>query len=385
MLFFESTQCTVCGRLVGFCPERNELLAFDADAATGLWINADHPGQTWRQCANYTDHGVCNWMVPADDAQPWCRACRCNEVIPDLSVPDNVLYWRRLEAAKRSALYTLLQLGLPFTAKLETPVGQRGLVFRFMSDKDASTEFTRPLEGWGPIYTGHQEGAITINLAEADDIARTRARVRMREGYRTLLGHFRHELGHYFWNVLIEPRPRLLREFRTLFGDERADYSSALQRYYTDGVADGWQSDYISAYASMHPWEDWAECWAHYMHMIDTLETAQAFSLALADGPFEVDASARRANRRRVPARVAAQADVLLNDWIRLAIAMNALNRSMGMEDAYPFVLTEPIRRKLNWIYRVVARYTPQAVAIGSALQAGSRGDPGGDAEHRPA
>jgi hypothetical protein len=349
VLFFESTQCTVCGRLVGFCPDSRALHAFDFDGALGLWVNPALP-DGYRQCANYTQHGVCNWMVPAAEQQPWCRACRCNEVIPDLSLPINLVYWRRLEAAKRYALYTLLELGLPFASQLETSSGRPGLVFRFMSDRDASSEFTQPLAGFGPIYTGHEYGAITINLAEADDIARTRARVRFGEGYRTLLGHFRHELGHYFWNVLIEPRPRLLREFRTVFGDERADYNSALQRYHAEGPVGEWPGEHLSAYASMHPWEDWAECWAHYMHMIDTLETAGACGLALDGGPFEASVGPNLARG------VAMRCDALLNDWIRLSIAMNALNRSMGMEDAYPFVLTAAIRRKLGWIHRLIVR-----------------------------
>jgi hypothetical protein len=289
-------------------------------------------------------------MVAADDPQPFCRACRCNDVIPDLSVPENLFYWRKMEAAKRHALYTLLKLHLPFGSKHESAAGH-GLLFRFMSDKDVHSEFTLPLEGLTPIYTGHEQGEITINLAEADDIARTRARIKLGEGYRTLLGHFRHELGHYYWNVLLESQPRLLKEFRALFGDERADYSAALQSYYAAGAAVNWEANYLSAYASMHPWEDWAECWAHYMHMIDTLETADAFALSL--------------HAERVDSGFAAQADTyrpldaetLLKNWMRLAVAMNALNRSMGLEDAYPFVLTDNIRAKLSWIHRVVGTY----------------------------
>jgi hypothetical protein len=363
VLFFESTHCTVCGRLVGFCPDEIAVQAFDADAEPGLWVGACAPERRYRQCANYSEHAVCNWMVPADDDQPWCRACRCNEVIPDLSLPKNVFYWRRLEAAKRYALYTLLRLDLPFASKPESPDGQAGLLFRFMSDKDANSEFTQPLDGYGPIYTGHQQGAITINLAEADDVARTRARVNLGEGYRTLLGHFRHELGHYYWNVLVEPQPRLLKEFRALFGDERSDYEGALQRYYAEGAVGPWQESYLSAYASMHPWEDWAECWAHYMHMTDTLETAQAFELRLEGGPLGQVPADGRPGRKTADGRIAAQGDALLNDWIRLAIAMNALNRSMGMEDAYPFVLTAPIRDKLQWIHRLIAR-RPRAAAM---------------------
>lgn len=343
------------------------MLAFNFDVEQSLWVNEQFPERRYRQCANYTDHGVCNWMVPVTDEQPWCRACRCNEVIPDLSLPQNLVYWRRLEAAKRYALYTLLQLDLPFGSKLETEPNQRGLLFRFMSDSDSNSEFTQPLAGLGPVYTGHDLGAITINLAEADDVARTRARVRFGEGYRTLLGHFRHELGHYYWNVLIEPQPRLLKEFRMLFGDERADYSAALQRYYAEGAIGPWQDNCLSAYASAHPWEDWAECWAHYMHMIDTLETAGACELALEGKAFEATPGTQKPGAGKKSQNAATE--VLLKDWIRLAIAMNALNRSMGMDDAYPFVLTQGIRKKLGWIHQLIVRYKPASAPIGEVLQ----------------
>jgi len=306
-------------------------------------------------------------MVPSDDPQLWCRACRCNEVIPDLSLPQNTLYWRRLEAAKRHALYTLLKLNLPFASQDEAGTEGHALLFRFMSDKDASSEFVQPLEGSSPIYTGHEQGAITINLAEADDIARTRVRIELGEGYRTLLGHFRHELGHYYWSVLIESQPHLLEEFRTVFGDEQQDYAAALQRYYADGPASGgqdkdWREEYLSAYATMHPWEDWAECWAHYMHMIDTLETANAFALSLDSKPLASVLSTSGKNRKAI------DTDELLKNWMRLAVAMNALNRSMGLEDAYPFILTDPIRRKLHWISKLIADYRPRAHSAVSKL-----------------
>ena len=361
VLFFESTQCTACGRMVGFFPDLDVLLAFEFDADQQLWFNSAQPEATYRQCANYSEHQVCNWMVPSADPQLWCRAYRCNEVIPDLSLPQNTFYWRKLEAAKRYALYTLLNLNLPFSSQEEAGAQGHGLLFRFMSDKDAGSEFTTPLEGFSPIYTGHEQGAITINLAEADDVARTRARIKLGEGYRTLLGHFRHELGHYYWNVLIEAQPRQLKEFRTIFGDERQDYAAAMENYYAEGAGTDWQNEYLSAYASMHPWEDWAESWAHYMHMIDTLETANAFALSLDNEPLESVLPARRNNSQ------ALGADALIKNWMRLAVAMNALNRSMGLEDAYPFILTDAIRRKLNWISRLIANYRPTATVAAAS------------------
>jgi hypothetical protein len=91
-----------------------------------------------------------------------------------------------------------------------------------------------------------------------------------------LLGHFRHEVGHYFWDRLVATDPHQLEEFRVLFGDDRQDYGEALKRHYDEGAPANWQDTYISMYATMHPWEDFAETWAHYLHIVDTLETAGA-------------------------------------------------------------------------------------------------------------
>lgn len=350
-LFFESTQCTACGRMVGYCADTQRMLAFDDEGDEQHWLSVEPAPQRYRQCGNYSEHQVCNWMVPEYDPNLLCRACRLNDVIPDLSLPQNLLYWRKLEAAKRRALYTVFALGLPISAKRDDP--EQGLLFRFMADKDPHSEFTVPLSGLDPIYTGHERGEITINLAEADDVARTRARVQMGEGYRTLLGHFRHELGHYYWNRLVEQNPVYLDTFRELFGDERQDYNAAREQYYHAGPPSDWSQQCISAYAAMHPWEDWAESWAHYMHMIDSLDTAHAFQLQLDGTPLpseDVTDPPRQGNTE-------AKADALQREWMRLAVGMNALNRSMGVADAYPFVLTEPIRQKLRWIYRLVVEY----------------------------
>ncbi len=388
-LFFESVVCTVCARLVGYCPDRDIVAAFspanvgeevvssgggsDADdreiSGGDLWVS-ERVTRRYRQCQNYSQHQVCNWMVPEDDPNPLCVACRLNEMIPDLGRPENIEYWRKLEQAKRHCLYGVLRLGLPLVSRREDPA--RGLSYRFLADRDPGSEFTEPMAGQQPVMTGHDNGIITINLAEADDIARTRARVQLGETYRTPLGHFRHEIGHYYWQRLVAGQPDLLERFREYFGDERIDYEEAKARHYgstpdkatagqpaaaeamaapdaADAPAVSWTERFISQYAAMHPWEDWAECWAHYLHMLDTLETAQSYALEL-QGHSIPSAAA-------YPATAGSRdLEPLLKDWIQLAIALNSLNRSMGKRDPYPFVLTEPVKAKLRLIDDIVMR-----------------------------
>src|SRR5690606_18546393 len=341
-IFFENVVCNACGRLVGFCAELGQMLAFEPSDEVGLWKSA--AGDIYQQCENYSVRQICNWMVPAGDPNALCRACRCNDVIPDLSQPSNIDYWRKIEAAKRHALYSTLSLNLPLSSKHEDP--ELGLLFRFMADKEPVSEFTEPLSGQKPVMTGHNDGEITLNLAEADDVARTRIRVRLGEAYRTLVGHFRHEIGHYYWFRLFKHQPAQVERFRKVFGDERQDYDAALRQHYARGAPLDWPEQFISPYASMHPWEDWAECWAHYMHMLDTLETAQAFSLKLEQPTPSIDLSTDNLKKTDIK--------VLLDDWVRLAIAMNALNRSMGMPDPYPFVLNGAVQMKLHYIHEVI-------------------------------
>ncbi len=107
-------------------------------------------------------------------------------------------------------------------------------------------------------------------------------RVQMHEPYRTLLGHFRHEVGHYYWDRLIA-ETRWQEGYRNLFGDERASYADALDHHYKNGAPDNWQESSVSAYATMHPWEDWAETWAHYLHMMDAVDTALGFGMSARD------------------------------------------------------------------------------------------------------
>jgi hypothetical protein len=307
----------------------------------------------YRQCENYATHNVCNWMVPLEDSNPLCYSCRLNKIIPDLNYPENIRLWCRIENAKRRCLYTVLDLGLPIVSYQENP--KTGLAFEFMADSDTSSEFIDLYSSKNSIITGHRSGTITINIAEANPSAREEMREKMNELYRTLLGHFRHEIGHYFWMLLVT-NTKWLQPARELFGDETQDYTRALKEYYANGPPADWAENYISAYASVHPWEDWAETWAHYMHIVDTLQTASDSGFTLHGAPVSspADMMNEQSQYSQSPEVARATFDNLLHDWINLTIALNALNRSMGIQDVYPFVLTKRISEKLKFIHQIV-------------------------------
>ena len=266
-LYFENTHCESCGLWLGYLPAKETVTALEDDAGRFRALADPNHGR-YRYCAN-VQHGVCNWLIPEDSPDQFCAACRHNRTIPDLSIPQNLMNWRKIEGAKHRLFYTLLRLRLPLTTRDEDAEG--GLAFDFIAP---------PAPGDAPVMIGHKSGLITISLAEADDSERERQRREMGEPYRTLLGHFRHEVAHYYWDHLIRDTPAL-EEFRRLFGDERQDYREALQKHYAEGPPNNWVEQYVTAYASVHPWEDFAETWAHYFHMVDTLETANAFGLRL--------------------------------------------------------------------------------------------------------
>lgn len=335
-LYFENTVCEKCGRRLGYLPERGVLSALDPEG--DAWRALADPARPRRFCDNAA-HQACNWLTPPDNSSPWCLACRHNRVVPDLGVAGNLPLWQRIEWARHRLFYTLLRLNLPLVTRAEDPA--HGLVFDVLADAP---------DGNAPVMTGHEEGLITLSLAEADDAERERRRTQMQEPYRTLLGHFRHEVGHYFWDVLVRDGD-WLEEFRALFGDERADYAAALQRHHADGPPADWQQNFISAYASSHPWEDWAESWAHYLHMIDTLETARAFGLSV--DPWATDDASFAAAVDFSP-YAATDIDQLVAAWLPMCFALNSLNRSMGEKDFYPFVLAPPVIEKLGFILRVV-------------------------------
>jgi hypothetical protein len=268
-------------------------------------------------------------------------------MIPDLSFPENQARWRMIEVAKHRLFYTLLKLRLPLKTKLEAP--ENGLAFDFLATPSPNV----PAQ---PVVTGHDNGLITINLAEADDSERERTRRQMGEPYRTLLGHFRQEIAHYYWVRLVRDAPGI-EAFRELFGDEREDYGAALQRHYANGPPPDWQYRFVTAYASTHPWEDWAETWAHYFHMVDTLETASGFGLRVR--PRVAKGANLSATIDFDPHR--ATTDRIIDAWLPLTFAVNSINRSMGVPDLYPFVLAPPAIVKLSFIHdRIQAAGAPR-------------------------
>jgi len=335
MLHFENTVCVRCGSAVGFLPGPLTLSTLTLDE-TGSFAALAQPGTEWRACGNAATAG-CNWLVPAEAETGFCVACGLNRMIPDLDLPENIRAWRAIETAKRRLVYALMRLGLPLTSRHDDE--ERGLAFDFLADTAHA----------GPVMTGHANGLITINIAEADSAERERRRVELGEPYRTLLGHMRHEVGHYYWDVLVRDGGHV-EAARAVFGDERQDYGEALQRYYRDGPPD-WQSSYVSAYATMHPWEDFAETWTHYLHIVDTLDTAASFGLAV--DPDVSDDPDVNAEIEGDPYR-ARKFDRLIRAWLPLTTAINSLNRSMGQPDLYPFVLSEPAVAKLAFVHDLV-------------------------------
>ncbi|GAN77963.1 zinc-binding metallopeptidase family protein [Acidisphaera rubrifaciens] len=338
VLYFENRLCTQCGHRVGYLPGAGALTAVEPDGEG--WTALAEPDRPLRFCTN-AEADACNWLVA--DGGDYCDACRHNRTIPDLDQAPNLDRWRKVEQAKHRLFYTLLRLGLPVATRADDPA--HGLAFDILA---------APRAGETQVMTGHDEGVITLSLAEADDVEREKLREEMGEPYRTVLGHFRHEIGHYFWDVLVRDAPDAaarLDRFRALFGDEREDYQAALQRHYAEGAPADWQNRFVSAYATAHPWEDFAETWAHYLHIVDTLETAAAFGVDLhpvasADeslvaeihfDPHEPDTF-----------------DRLIAAWLPLTLAVNSLNRSMGQPDFYPFVLSPPAVEKLAYVHALV-------------------------------
>ncbi len=396
-VFFRNSKCLACGTPLGYDCERGLLLPLMPGPQEGTWQEwqasgapasappddaqppslENIPGQEsasgvsppasaegagpapaipsaqaaesgeplYKRCLNLSTPASCNWLVPVEDAADMCRACRLNRTIPDLTdpaLPDNGYLWGLVELAKRRLVSALILLGLPVASRMsEDP--QRGLMFDFLRS---------PING-PHIMTGHNTGLITLNVDEADDAKREAVRKAMREPYRTLLGHFRHEVGHYYWDRLIAGT-HWMDGFHALFGDETLNYKASLQRNYDEGPPADWPLHFVSAYASTHPWEDWAECWAHYLHMRDAIDTALSFGLSvdhfdLEFTPFTLDALHQPEHAE------AEQFLTFLNHWTRLTTMLNEMSRSMGQPDFYPFILPRDAVAKLHFIHLVVS------------------------------
>ncbi|MEZ4865792.1 MAG: putative zinc-binding peptidase [Caldilineaceae bacterium] len=351
LVYFENTYCEHCGLALGYLSGQNEMLALLPAEATDGWYSTDRPEQLLQYCAN-ADYQACNWLVPADSRQPddvqatFCLACQLNRTIPNLSEPLHLEQWRKIEMAKHRLVYSLLRFKLPLQRKVTE--GDNGLAFDFLASQASANGAEQP------VVTGHAHGIITLDIAEADDAERERQRHKLAEPYRTLLGHFRHEIGHYYWDLFAQDDDWRTK-FRRTFGDEQQDYDQALNLYYANGPRTDWHEAFVTAYASMHPWEDWAESWAHYFHIVDTLETAYAFGLAV-DPQIrskdnltqEVDFDAYRQY----------DFDKLIQTWLPVTFAVNSLNRSMGQPDLYPFVFAEATLAKLHFVHQTIHQET---------------------------
>ncbi|WP_457424453.1 zinc-binding metallopeptidase family protein [Roseateles sp. P5_E7] len=359
-VFFRNSQCLACQRPLGYDAALGMLLALER-VRSGGWRQAGLPPRRaprYARCANLDTPAACNWLLDGAEVQAGftlCRCCRLTRTVPDLSQPGAGLWWCRIEQAKRRLVSSLIGLKLPVRAKAEVPDGL-GLAFDLL---------LAPPEG-PAVITGHADGVITLDASEADDARREALRGCLGEPYRTLLGHLRHETGHYYWQLLVEPSG-WIEPFRALFGDEREDYGAALQRHYVSGPQPDWGQRFVSAYASAHPWEDWAETWAHYLHLVDTLDTARSFGV---DGE-RVELSYERFGPELLADSGDADAESflrLINSWMELTGVLNEMSRSMGVPDFYPFVLSLPAVRKLHLVHRVIRAPAQMPVAAAEPL-----------------
>jgi hypothetical protein len=327
-VFFENSVCIACGSPLGYCVADGRVVTLAADLThTGAGGDVSVP------CAN-RDLVGCNWLAfRSSGPGGLCLSCLLTRTRPADGDAAGLAAWALTEAAKRRLVFQLCDLRLPVVPRSRDP--QRGLAFDLLSSAHQ------------PVTTGHADGVVTIDLAEGSDPHREAMRVQMAEPYRTLLGHVRHEVGHYYWTLLVDGGEHV-EPFRDCFGDERADYAQSLQRHYSQGSSLEWGRGYVSAYAAAHPWEDWAETFAHYLHIRDTLQTADAFGLSVPDP----------GSGGRAPAPQAVDGsggiEAVIAAWLPLTSALNAVNRSMGKDDLYPFVLTPTVVAKLGFVHALL-------------------------------
>jgi hypothetical protein len=337
LLYFENYKCEKCGHRLGYIPEAETLSALEPEGDN--WRALAFKDRVYKFCSN-AQYGVCNWLIETDSSEALCTACGHNRTVPDTSVTENLVAWQKIEIAKHRLFYTLIKLKLPLDCGFDDDREQ--LAFDFLAT---------PLDATTPnVMTGHEHGLITVALEEADDAEREKRRTSMHEPYRTLLGHFRHEIGHYYWDILVQDGNQL-EGCRRIFGDERQDYAEALQKHYNEGAPANWQDNFVSAYATTHPWEDFAETWAHYLHIVDTLEMARAFGIYV-NPPLAPSGEAEAAVDFQ-PYR-APDITTLVDTWLPLSNALNSLNRTMGQPDIYPFILSPAVIKKLGAIHDLI-------------------------------
>jgi hypothetical protein len=332
LVFFDNSLCLACGSELGYDPATRSMIALVPDGDQ-LAPTDGSPGR-YRRCANQLV-ARCNWLVPADDVNRQlvlCASCRLTSVRPNDTETDALAGFADAESAKRRLLQQLFELGLPVVSKVDDPDG--GVTFELLSSRGRS------------VTTGHQGGVITLDLSESDDAHREFVRQQLGEPYRTVLGHLRHEIAHHYWPSLVASAGHL-DEFRELFGDERVSYQDALQQHYDEGTPAAWGDTHVSQYATAHPWEDWAETFAHYLHIHGGLQTADSFGITVGEPSASAGGSSWSA-----PHPVAIGPTV--GRWLAMTFALNAMSRSIGQGDLYPFVLSPAVVAKLDFVHRTV-------------------------------
>lgn len=322
-IFFENTMCQQCNKSIGY---NHFLDTFEIPNTNNTNFS--------KLCSNY-NVGVCNWLVDSTQNEKFCLACSLNRTVPNPTNGTDFEKWKKLEIAKHRLIYQLLKLQLPVHSKI---THANGITFDFLSENNE--------EG---VLTGHDNGVVTIILSEADSAHREQLKKQMNEAYRTLLGHFRHEIGHYYWELLFNEAN--IKSYRANFGDERLDYGEALKKHYNNGAPKDWNQNYISEYASSHSWEDWAETWAHYLHIMDTLETANSFGIYFNPEKKAIKKLAHNACPNPYETK---EFNTIFEASLSLTCAANSLNRSMGLPDIYPFVVPNPVIKKITFIHNLL-------------------------------
>jgi|SRR5450432_531959 len=336
LIYFENNICLHCEHTVGFDSVSLSMITLFPES-NHVFSNAQKKQEKFHFCKN-AEYNACNWLIDSSQTSLYCQACDLNRIIPDLDNQEYLRRWKSIEIAKHRLIYSLLRLRLPVEKKIDNE--ETGIAFDFLAD-------TNPKE---KVITGHDSGTITLNIDEADEAARVRHKMDLGEKYRTLLGHFRHEIGHYYWELLIK-NTDAIKKFRELFGNEEIDYAESLEAYYKNGSPADWSEHFISPYATSHAWEDWAETWAHYLHLMDTLETAFSFGIRIHPETVQVTKGIQ-ASIQQDPYDMTDFAQII-KWWLPLTFAVNSLNRSMGHSDFYPFVISDPVVEKLKFIHEL--------------------------------
>ena len=333
LVFFENSLCLSCGSALGYDRSQSSVIALEVTEAG--YVSVDGSGTRYRACANQGT-ARCNWLLGADDPEALCSSCRLTSVRPNDDDAPALAAFADAETAKRRLIHQLDVLGLPIIDRATDP--EHGLTFELLSSRGRS------------VTTGHESGVVTLDLSESDDAHREFVRQQLGEPYRTVLGHLRHEIGHYYWPMLVDD-PATIDGFRSLFGDERVPYGEALDSHYAGRGPADWEATHVSQYATVHPWEDWAETFAHYLHIHGGLQTAASFGLGVGE-------PSRSAGRAALAAPDSVAVGETIGRWLALTFALNAMSRSIGQGDLYPFVLSPTVVEKLDFVHRAVVAAT---------------------------